>query len=117
MRLAPTAGELQPGNRSIMIRGLFGTDSLASMLRGGLEETSATQRGIGQRVARAIESSSSTSFAGTMDAKMAKARETEQDLQRDMASLADTDLRFEADAQLLRAAYQRLRTAIGSSRG
>ena len=97
-----------------MIRGLFDGSSLSSMLRGGLEETSATQRGIGQRVARAIETSTNTSFAGAMDAKLAKNRETEQDLQRDMSSLADTQLRYEADAQLLREAYQRLRTAIGS---
>jgi flagellar basal body rod protein FlgB len=47
---------------------------------------------------------------------MAKARQAEVDLQREMGSLADTQLRYEADAQLLREAYQRLRTAI-SSRG
>ena len=97
-----------------MIRGLFDVSSLSSMLRGGLEESSATQRGIGQRVARAIETSTNTSFAGTMDANIAKAKATEQDLQRDMASLADTQLRYEADTQLLREAYQRLRTAIGN---
>jgi flagellar basal body rod protein FlgB len=33
-----------------------------------------------------------------------------------MAALADTQLRYEADAQLLKEVYQRLRTAI-SSRG
>jgi hypothetical protein len=97
-----------------MIRGLFDGSTLSSILRGGLEELTATERGIGQRVSRAIETSTNTSFAGTMDAKLAQARQTEQDLQRDMASLADTQLRYEADAQLLREAYQRLRTAIGS---
>ena len=99
-----------------MIRGLFGATTLPALLRGGLEETSATQRGIGERVARALDSSASTDFATSMEAQRAKAREAEVDLQRDMASLADTQLRFEADAQLLREAYQRLRTAI-SSRG
>ncbi|MEZ4589478.1 MAG: hypothetical protein R2909_24135 [Gemmatimonadales bacterium] len=99
-----------------MIRGLFGATTLPAQLRGGLEETSATQRGIGERVARAIETSSSTDFTSSMEAQVAKAREAEMDLQRDMAALADTQLRYEADAQLLREAYQRLRTAI-SNRG
>ncbi len=99
-----------------MIRGLFGGSSLPALLRGGLEETSATQRGIGERVARALDASTSTSFAGAVDAEMAKARAAQVDLPREMAALADTQLRYEADAQLLREAYQRLRTAI-SSRG
>jgi flagellar basal body rod protein FlgB len=33
-------------------------------------------------------------------------------LERDMAALADTQLRYEADAKLLQAAYARLRTAM-----
>jgi hypothetical protein len=36
-----------------MIRSLFGADTNVSMVRGGLQETSATQRGIGERVAAA----------------------------------------------------------------
>ncbi len=98
-----------------MIRGLFGANTLSSMLRGGLEETSATQRGIGERVSKTIETSTSVDFTSTMQAQQAKARATEADLQRDMASLADTQLRYEADAQLLKEVYTRLRTAI--SRG
>jgi hypothetical protein len=99
-----------------MIRGLFGSSTLPAQLRGGLEEASATQKGIGQRVARALETSTSTSFSDAMEAQMAKSRSTEEDLQREMASLADTQIRYEADAQLLKEAYQRLRTAF-SSRG
>jgi hypothetical protein len=34
-----------------------------------------------------------------------------------MAELADTQLRFEADAKLLQQAYGRLRTAIRDTRG
>jgi len=97
-----------------MIRGLFGATTLPAMLRGGLEEASATQRGIGQRVSRALETSTSLSFTDAAQAQLAKARQAEADVQREMASLADTQLRYEADAQLLREAYQRLRTAIGS---
>jgi flagellar basal body rod protein FlgB len=98
-----------------MIRGLFGTATLPSLLRGGLEEASATQRGIGRRVADAIAASTTTGFADASQAAMAKAKQAEADIQREMASLADTQLRYEADAQLLREAYQRLRTAIGKN--
>lgn len=97
-----------------MIRGLFGSSSVSSLLRGGLEEASATQRGIGQRVSDALQVSTSTSFADATEAQLAKARQAEADIQREMASLADTQIRYEADAQLLREAYQRLRTAIGN---
>ncbi len=99
-----------------MIRGLFGPSTLSAQLRGGLEETSATQRGIGQRVAQALAASTTSGFADASQAATAKAAQTEADIQREMTSLADTQLRYEADAQLLREAYQRFRTAI-SSRG
>ncbi len=98
-----------------MIRGLFGQNSLSSLLRGGLEEASGTQRGIGQRVSDALATSTATGFTEVSQAAMAKAKQTESDIQREMASLADTQLRFEADAQLLRQTYQRLRTAIGKN--
>ncbi len=97
-----------------MIRGLFGVTSIPSLLRGGLEEASATQRGIGNRVADALKVSTSANFAEATQAQLAKARQAEVDIQRDMASLADTQIRYEADVQLLREAYQRLRTAIGN---
>lgn len=93
-----------------MLKSLFGPSTLTSMLRGGLEETSATHRGIAARVAGALDQSSSVSFAETLQGKTAAS--TEEDLQRDMTALADTQLRYEADARLLQQAYARLRTAI-----
>jgi flagellar basal body rod protein FlgB len=99
-----------------MIKGLFGPSSLTSMLRGGLEETSATHHRIAQRVAGTLDSSSNTDFAGQLEGKNGGARLDEVDLERDMTELADTQLRYEADAKLLQAAYQRLRSAI-TSRG
>lgn len=97
-----------------MIRGLFGDSSLSARLRGGLEEASATQRGIGRRVADAIQVSTAASYADATQAQRANAKRAEADIQREMASLADTQLRYEADAQLLRETYQRFRTAINS---
>lgn len=93
-----------------MLRSLFGPNTVSAQLRGGLEETSATHRGIGGRVARALEASSSTEFAGALDAETAKLRQVE--LEQDMVALADTQLRYEAEARLLSEAYQRLRVAM-----
>jgi len=98
-----------------MIRSLFGPSSLSSQLRGGLEETSATHRAIADRVASRLSSSTQTGFTDALQAEAARAAE-EADLQRDMAALADTQLRYEADAKLLRKAYERLRTAIRGDR-
>jgi len=97
-----------------MLKGLFGPGTLTSALRGGLEETSATHKVIAARVANALQSSGSTDFDAALQAKHAQG--TEADLQNDMTSLADTQLRYEADAKLLQAAYARLRAAV-SDRG
>lgn len=94
-----------------MIRGLFGPSSMPAMLRGGLAETSATHKAIAARVADAIQSSSTVEGAGGA-AGAQTAAQREADLQTDMAQLADTQLRYEADARLLAAAYARLRSAV-----
>ena len=94
-----------------MLKSLFGPDSVTHMLRGGLEEVSATHRAIAARVSQALDSSTSEDFAGQLDAK-GKAQASEADLQQDMTALADTELRYEADAKLLQAAYSQLRAAI-----
>ena len=95
-----------------MLRSLFGTGTLTSMLRGGLEETMATHRAIGNRVSNALQASTSTDFSSALQAESAKQKLNEADLERDMASLADTQIRYEADAMLLRSAYDRFRTAM-----
>ncbi len=96
-----------------MLKGLFGPSSVTSMLRGGLEEASATHRAIADRVAGALDSSSNVPFAEQLEARAAQAALSEADLERDMTALADTQLRYEADAKLLQAFYAQLRTAIG----
>ncbi len=99
-----------------MIRSLFGPNALSSMLRGGLEETSATHRVIADRVAGRLSSAANPAFGDKLQSEAAKAQQ-EADLQRDMTSLADTQLRYEADAKLLRDAYSLMRTAIRGDRG
>lgn len=93
-----------------MIQNLFGSNTLTYMLRGGLEEASITHRGIADRVAGALTQSSSTDFPGQLEGAQ---QASQADLERDMAALVDTQLRYEAEAKLLHAAYGRLRTAVG----
>ena len=98
-----------------MLQSLFGPGTVSSMLRGGLEETSATQRAIAQRVANALQVSTSADFAGQLQSKSGQKQVSTEDLERDMASLADTDLRYEADAKLLQGVYSSLRDALKTS--
>ncbi len=92
-----------------MISGLFGRGTVTHELRGGLAEASATHRTIATRVSNAMERSTQSGFAGELDSAMAG---QEAELQRDMASLADTQLRYEAAARLLQKSYGDLRSAI-----
>lgn len=94
-----------------MIRSLFGANTVTSMLRGGLEEASATQRGIAARVARAQATSTQGDFAAELQGA-GRRQQPQIDVQQEMASLADTQIRFEASAKLLNGAYERLRRAI-----
>ena len=95
-----------------MLKALFGPTTLTSMLRGGLEEASATHRAIAQRVAGALPASSNVSFTDQLAAKAPQNGASQEDIERDMTELADTQLRYEADAKLLQAAYAQLRAAI-----
>jgi flagellar basal body rod protein FlgB len=95
-----------------MLRELFGPTSLSTMLRGGLEEASATHRAIAERVANALPASSTVDFSAELKASTERAQQTQADLERDMTELADIQLRYEADAKLLQAAYSRLHTAV-----
>ena len=93
-----------------MLRGLFGSDTTTYMLRGALEETSATHREISSRVAGASIASTQGGFAEQLAA--AQGAPEEIDLQTEMAALADTQIRYEAEAKLLQIAYTHLRTAM-----
>ncbi|HEU4587376.1 MAG TPA: hypothetical protein VFS11_01910 [Gemmatimonadales bacterium] len=99
-----------------MIRSLFGPDTKVWMLRGGLEEASATQRGIAARVASATSSSTTGDFAAELGARTGKvAQQKPVDLQLEMSALADTQIRYEACARLLQGAYAGIRTAMRSN--
>jgi len=99
-----------------MLRSLFGPSSVTAMLRGGLEETSATHRAIAGRVSGALQASTSADFPSALQAQAGGKKADPADLERDMAALADNEVRYEADAKLLQGAYAQLRAAI-SDRG
>jgi hypothetical protein len=100
------------------ILSLFGSDTDYARLRGGLDETSATQRTIAARVAAATSSSSTNGdFATQLGAHKAGAAPSQADLQQDMAALADTELRYETCAKLLQSAYAGLRSAMQTTSG
>lgn len=92
-----------------MIRSLFGSGTTTWQLRGGLEELSATQRAIAERVANLSATSASSDFAATLSAAAAQREEA---VLQEMAALADTQLRFEAAARLLQKSYTDFRSAI-----
>ena len=97
-----------------MIDRLFGPQTLTAGLKAGLDAESARQKQIAARVAGALQSSAGSGFAADLASKQGAPAE---DLQKDMADLADVQLRFEADARLLHDAYARLRTAMKNSNG
>jgi len=98
-----------------MIERLFGPSSLPAELKAGLDVESARQKTIAARVAGALDASAHDGFAATLRAQGAAGAAPPEDLQKDMAELADVQLRFEADARLLHDAYGRLRTAMKSN--
>jgi flagellar basal body rod protein FlgB len=102
------------------ILSLFGPGTNSAMLRGGLDETSATQRTIAARVAGATSSSSTDGdFATQLGAhqKGPVAPPSQVDLQQDMAALADTELRYETCAKLLSSEYAGIKSAIQTTNG
>ncbi|HEY3934433.1 MAG TPA: hypothetical protein VGL65_07410 [Gemmatimonadales bacterium] len=95
-----------------MIPTLFGQGTLTNDLRGALEELSATHQTIANRIANALPSSANTGFADQLKSSIAG---QDDSLTRDMASLADTETRYEASAKLLQQSYADIRAAMNSN--
>ena len=96
-----------------MLRALFGPSTVPTTLRSGLDQSMATHRQIAQRVAESMSTSAEASADIATNAAAAASRQ--ENLANDMASLADTQIRFEAEARLLNLVYQGLRTSIHRS--
>jgi hypothetical protein len=92
-----------------MIKALFGPSSPTYALRQALDASMQRHREIAQKVAGALASSAQGSGDGSATGVSPGGGE---DLVQDMAALADTQIRYEAEARLLHTAYERLRSAI-----
>lgn len=93
-----------------MFSSLFGAQSKIGQLRWSLDDSSRTQRGIAGRVAGALEGSGNADFDQALADQ--QANHPKVDLEQEMVNLASTQLRYDASAKLLSAAYQGLRTAM-----
>ena len=93
--------------------GFIGRVSSASTLKDALDVSSQRTRVVADRVARASLQLPNGGFA--LPEAGAPAGSPEQgpiDLEAEMVSLADEQLRYEATAKLLQKAYQNIRTSI-----
>jgi hypothetical protein len=94
-----------------MLYGFIGRISTANQLKDGLDIGAQRTRLIADRVSRA--SLGQGGFAlPEVGAEPGSDARGEVDLEAEMVSLADEQLRFEATAALLRKVYQQVRTSI-----
>ena len=96
-----------------MIKSLFGPSSVVHALRGGLDEEMVVHREIAGRVAGALSSSTQAGFSESLAEAERQGESTQTDLLHDMTALADSQIRYEVEAELLQRAYKGLREAIG----
>jgi flagellar basal body rod protein FlgB len=96
-----------------MLSSLFGAQTRIGNLRWSLDDTSRAHRAIAGRVAGALNTSGNADFDQALASQAPK--KPEVDLEREMVDLASTQIRYDASAKLLSAAYQNLRSAIRSN--
>lgn len=96
-----------------MLYGFIGRVSPANSLKQGLDISAERTRLIADRVAKA-SLDGADGFAATLEGVQAAVRRPGDpvDLEAEMVSLADEQLRFETTARLLQKAYQQIRTSI-----
>jgi flagellar basal body rod protein FlgB len=101
-----------------MLFGFIGRVSPAPALRDALDASAARSRGIADRVTKAtLGNADGFALAATTAESAAGARPGPPvDVEAEMVSLADEQLRFEATAKLLQGAYQKVRLAMKSDR-
>ncbi len=87
-----------------MLKRIFGAGTTPAMLRQGLTESSRNVRQVAARVANA----SSGSFASDLQA----AQGGGVDVEREMVTLADEQLRYEAAGRLLQRVYAQIRASV-----
>lgn len=94
--------------RDELIRDLIGSGTLVQGLRDGLDASAARSREIAHRVANATNETTA-SFDVVLDDALA---DGEVDLETEMVSLADEQIRFEAVSEILSKMYVQIRSSI-----
>lgn len=87
-----------------MLNRILGTGTSAGMLKEGLNVSSRRVRDVAERVANAANND----FAAELDA----AGEGAVDVEQEMVTLADEQLRYEATTRLLQKVYAQLRSSV-----
>ena len=94
-----------------MIRALFGTGTVYNTLRDGLTNDLRGARVTANRIANAANGNAATAAQGGLQGDQGP---NNVNLETELAQMVDTTFRYDAETRLLREAYTRLRTAIGS---
>jgi hypothetical protein len=97
-----------------MLYGFFGRVSAANDLKQGLDVSSQRARLIADRVAKATLTGAD-GFAATLQTVQngtAPTADEPVDLEAEMVSLADEQIRYETTARLLQKAYQNIRSSL-----
>ena len=97
-----------------MLFGFINRVSSAAAYRHALDESSARTRGIADRVAKAsMQNADGFALpATTLESPQGAQPGPPVDLEAEMVSLADEQLRYETTAKLLQSTYQKIRLAI-----
>ena len=95
-----------------MLYGFVGRVSSANQLKDALDVSSQRVRVVADRVAKASFEVSAGFALPTENSPAGSPEQGAVNLEAEMVSLADEQLRFEATAKLLQKAYQGMRTAI-----
>jgi flagellar basal body rod protein FlgB len=101
-----------------MLFGFIGRVSPAPSLRHALDASAARTRAIADRVTKAtLQNQDGFALAATTGESAAGAQPGPPvDIESEMVSLADEQLRYEATAKLLQGAYQKVRLAMKGDR-
>jgi flagellar basal body rod protein FlgB len=98
-----------------MLYGFIGRVSMANQLKEGLDTGVQRTRIIADRVSKATLGNADGFALPLENAAPGSNEDGAVDLESEMVSLADEQLRFEATAKLLERAYQRVRASLKSN--
>jgi flagellar basal body rod protein FlgB len=97
-----------------MLNNILGSNSTLASLKGELNASAQAMRAIGHRVANAATPGFQSALNEAMEGD-GEAPVEGVDLEAEMVSLADEQLRFEAASQLVKKLYQQIRVSIRES--